>query len=53
MADIKHIGRIKSNGRKCVIVFRTLPGDAFNALVVITIHCLILLKIMLLKVIQS
>ena len=36
MADIKHIGRIKSNGRKCVIVFRTLPGDAFNALVVMT-----------------
>jgi hypothetical protein len=36
MADIKHVGRIKSTGRKCVVVFRTLPGDAFNGLVVQT-----------------
>jgi len=33
MADIKHVGRINSTGRKCIVVFRTLPGDAFNALV--------------------
>lgn len=36
MADIKHIGRIKDNGRKCIVVFRTLPGDAFSCLVVMT-----------------
>lgn len=36
MSDIKHVGRIVSTGRKCIIVFRTLPGDAFNALVVPT-----------------
>ena len=36
MADIKHVGRVKSNGRKCIVVFRTLPGDAFSALVVMT-----------------
>lgn len=33
MADIKHVGRIISTGRKCIVVFRTIPGDAFNALV--------------------
>lgn len=36
MADIKHIGRIKDNGRKCIVVFRTLPGDAFSCLVIMT-----------------
>ncbi len=36
MADIKHVGRIKSTGRKCVVVFRTLPGDAFNGLIIQT-----------------
>lgn len=36
MADLKHIGRIVNNGRKCIVVFRTLPGDAFSALIVMT-----------------
>jgi hypothetical protein len=36
MTDIKHIGRIRNNGKKCIVVFRTLPGDAFNALIVLT-----------------
>lgn len=36
MADLKHIGRIKSTGRKCLVVFRTLPGDAFNCLIILT-----------------
>lgn len=36
MANIKHVGRIKSTGRKCLVVFRTLPGDAFNSLVIPT-----------------
>jgi hypothetical protein len=36
MAEIKHVGRLKSSGRKCLVVFRTLPGDAFNCLVILT-----------------
>lgn len=36
MADLKHVGRIKATGRKCLVVFRTLPGDAFSALVIMT-----------------
>jgi len=36
MVDLKHVGRVKSTGRKCLVAFRTLPGDAFNCLVVPT-----------------
>ncbi len=36
MADLKHVGRMKSTGRKCIVVFRTLPGDAFNCLIIPT-----------------
>lgn len=36
MADLKHVGRMKNTGRKCLVVFRTLPGDAFNCLVIPT-----------------
>jgi len=36
MADIKHVGRIASTGRKCIVVYRTLPGDAFNAIIIPT-----------------
>lgn len=36
MIDIKHVGRLKNNGKKCIVVFRTLPGDAFNCLIVLT-----------------
>jgi hypothetical protein len=36
MENLKHVGRIKDNGRRCLVVFRTLPGDAFNCLVVTT-----------------
>jgi hypothetical protein len=35
MADLKHIGRIKSTGRKCLIAYRTLPGESDSALVVL------------------
>ncbi len=31
---IKHVGKMKNNGAKVVVVFRTLPGDPHNALVV-------------------
>lgn len=36
MPDFKHVGRIEKTGKKCIVVFRTLPGDAFNALIVLT-----------------
>ena len=36
MSDLKHVGRIATTGKKCVVVFRTLPGDAFNCLIVLT-----------------
>lgn len=35
-ANFKHIGRIKATGRRCLVVFRTLPNDAFNCLVIQT-----------------
>lgn len=31
---LKHIGKMKHNGAKVCVVYRTLPGDAFGALVV-------------------
>jgi hypothetical protein len=36
MADIKHVGRVKSTGRKCLVAFRTIPGDPYSALIVPT-----------------
>ena len=36
MADIKHIGRMKSTGRKVVVAYRTLPGESDSALVIFT-----------------
>lgn len=36
MQNTKHVGRIVDTGRKCLVAYRTLPGDAFNALVVTT-----------------
>lgn len=36
MQSLKHVGRVKSTGRRCLVVFRTLPGDAFSCLVVQT-----------------
>jgi hypothetical protein len=33
MSDIKHVGRVRSTGKKCIVVFRTLPGDAYNCLI--------------------
>jgi hypothetical protein len=31
---LKHIGKMKHNGSKVCVIYRTLPGDAFSALVV-------------------
>lgn len=36
MQTLKHVGRVKSTGRRCLVVFRTLPGDAFSCLIIQT-----------------
>ncbi len=34
MPFTKHVGKMKNNGAKVAVVYRTLPGEAFHALVV-------------------
>ena len=36
MVSLKHVGRFVANGRKCLVAYRTLPGDAYNCLVIPT-----------------
>jgi hypothetical protein len=36
MAEIKHVGRVKATNKKCVVAYRTLPGDAHHCLIVPT-----------------
>lgn len=36
MVNLKHVGRMKANGRKVIVAYRTLPGDSDSALVVQT-----------------
>lgn len=36
MQSLKHVGRIKATGRRCMVVFRSLPNDAFNCLIIQT-----------------
>jgi len=36
MANLNHVGRIKSNQRKCAVVFRTIPGDPNSCLILPT-----------------
>lgn len=36
MQSLKHVGRIKKTGRRCMVVFRSLPNDAFNCLIIQT-----------------
>lgn len=36
MAELKHIGRVKSNKKKVLVAYRTLPGESDSALVVMT-----------------
>lgn len=33
---LKHIGRLKNNKRRAIVAYRTLPGDPYSALVVMT-----------------
>jgi len=34
--ETKHVGRIVKTGKKCIVVFRTLPGDSDRCLIVPT-----------------
>ncbi len=36
MQSLKHVGRIKSTGKKCLVAYRTIPGDAYSALIIPT-----------------
>jgi hypothetical protein len=36
MAELKHIGRVKSTNKKVLVAYRTLPGDAHHCLIVPT-----------------
>jgi hypothetical protein len=36
MANLKHIGRIKTTGRKVIVAYRTLPGESDAALIIPT-----------------
>jgi monomeric isocitrate dehydrogenase len=36
MQALNHVGRIKGTNKKCLVAFRTLPGDAYHALVIQT-----------------
>lgn len=36
MADLKHVARFIDSGRKCLVAYRTLPGDAYSCLVIPT-----------------
>lgn len=33
---MKHVGKVIKTGTKCLVVYRTLPGDAYSALIVST-----------------
>jgi hypothetical protein len=34
--ELKHVGRVKATGKRCIVAYRTLPGDAHNCLIVPT-----------------
>lgn len=36
MAFLKHVGRIRTNKRRCIVAYRTIPGDPYSALVILT-----------------
>ena len=36
MVNLKHVGRIKTNGRKVIVAYRTLPGESDAALIIDT-----------------
>lgn len=36
MSELKHVGRVRTTGRKCLVAYRTLPGDAYSCLIIPT-----------------
>ena len=36
MQSLKHVGRVRASNKKVLVAYRTLPGDAYSALVVPT-----------------
>ena len=36
MVNLKHVGRMKETGKRILVAFRTLPGDAYSCLVIPT-----------------
>jgi hypothetical protein len=34
--ELKHIGRVIATNKKCIVAYRTLPGDAYSCLIVPT-----------------
>ena len=36
MANVKHVGRIAKNKRRCIVAYRTIPNDPYSALVLLT-----------------
>jgi hypothetical protein len=36
MADLKHVGRIIATKKKCIVAYRTLPGESDSCLIVTT-----------------
>ena len=36
MAELKHVGRVKATNKKCLIAYRTLPGESSSCLIVPT-----------------
>ena len=36
MAEIKHVGRVKTTNKKCIVAYRTLPGESSSCLIVAT-----------------
>ncbi len=34
MAELKHVGRIISTKQRCLVAYRTLPGDSHYCLVI-------------------
>lgn len=36
MVELKHVGKVKATGKKCLVAYRTLPGDAYHAVIIPT-----------------
>ena len=36
MAELKHVGRVRATGKRCVVAYRTLPGESNSCLIVPT-----------------